>query len=69
MFLDYQYPDNVVIRSDNGSQFIAKSVREYFSLIGVYQELTHVATPEGNAKRYYVLITCLKIKRVLNNKF
>ena len=49
MFLDYQYPDNVVIRSDNGSQFIAKSVREYLSLIGVQQEFTHVATPEENA--------------------
>ena len=49
VFLDYQYPDNVVIRSDNGSQFIAKSVREYLSLIGVQQEFTHVATPEENA--------------------
>jgi putative transposase len=48
MFLVYQYPDNVVIRSDNGSQFIAKSVREYFSLIAVYLEFTRVATPEGN---------------------
>jgi putative transposase len=49
MFDHYQYPDNVVIRSDNGSQFIAKSVREYLSLIGVEQEFTHVATPEENA--------------------
>lgn len=49
MFDQYKYPDNVVIRSDNGSQFIAKSVREYLSLIGVEQEFTHVATPEENA--------------------
>ena len=49
VFLDYQYPKNVVIRSDNGSQFIAKSVREYLELIGVSQEFTHVATPEENA--------------------
>jgi putative transposase len=49
VFLDYQYPENVVIRSDNGSQFIAKSVREYLGLIGVQQEFTHVATPEENA--------------------
>jgi len=49
IFLDYQYPENVVIRSDNGSQFIAKSVREYLGLIGVSQEFTHVATPEENA--------------------
>tara|TARA_R110000868_G_scaffold111773_1_gene301510 strand:- start:8027 stop:8872 length:846 start_codon:yes stop_codon:yes gene_type:complete len=49
LFSEYQYPENVVIRSDNGSQFIAKSVREYLSLIGVQQEFTHVATPEENA--------------------
>lgn len=49
LFLDNQYPDSVVIRSDNGSQFIAKSVREYLGLIGVNQEFTHIATPEENA--------------------
>jgi putative transposase len=49
LFLEYQYPENVVIRSDNGSQFIAKSVREYLGIIGVQQEFTHVATPEENA--------------------
>ena len=49
LFEDYNYPENVVIRSDNGSQFIAKRVREYLGLIGVQQEFTHVATPEENA--------------------
>lgn len=49
VFSDYQYPDDIVIRSDNGSQFIAKSVREYLGVIGVQQEFTHVATPEENA--------------------
>ena len=49
VFMDYRYPESVVIRSDNGSQFIAKSVREYLGLIGVAQEFTHVATPEENA--------------------
>jgi transposase InsO family protein len=49
LFIQYQYPDNVVIRSDNGSQFIAKNVREYLGLIGVSQEFTHIATPEENA--------------------
>jgi len=49
LFKDYDYPDNVVIRSDNGSQFIARKVREYLSLIGVQQEFTHIATPEENA--------------------
>jgi len=49
LFMKYQYPENVVIRSDNGSQFIAKNVREYLGLIGVSQEFTHIATPEENA--------------------
>jgi putative transposase len=49
LFEDYNYPDSVVIRSDNGSQFIARKVREYLGLIGVQQEFTHVATPEENA--------------------
>jgi len=49
LFEEYQYPTSVVIRSDNGSQFIAKNVREYLDLIGVSQEFTHVATPEENA--------------------
>ena len=49
LFMNYQYPGNVVIRSDNGSQFIAKDVREYLRLIGVDQEFTHIATPEENA--------------------
>ncbi|WP_243456875.1 IS3 family transposase [Polaribacter batillariae] len=49
LFEDCDYPNNVVIRSDNGSQFIAKKVREYLGLIGVQQEFTHIATPEENA--------------------
>ncbi len=46
---NYDYPKNVVIRSDNGSQFIAIKVREYLSMIGVQQEFTHIATPQENA--------------------
>jgi putative transposase len=49
LFEDYNYPNSVVIRSDNGSQFIARKVREYLGLIGVQQEFTHIATPEENA--------------------
>ncbi len=49
LFEHYNYPENVIIRSDNGSQFIAHDVRDYLSLIGVEQEFTHVATPEENA--------------------
>lgn len=58
LFEDYQYPENVVIRSDNGSQFIASNVREYLSLIGVSQEFTHVATPEenGHIEAYHAIL-------------
>ena len=45
----YGVAAEMVIRSDNGSQFIANSVREYISLVGIEQEFTHVATPEENA--------------------
>lgn len=66
VFLNYQYPENVVIRSDNGSQFIARSVREYLGLIGVQQEFTHVATPEENAhiEAYHGILKKEVFKRV-----
>jgi putative transposase len=66
MFLDHQHPEYVVIRSDNGSQFIAKSVREYLGMIGVEQEFTHVATPEENAhiEAYHGILKKEIFKRV-----
>lgn len=45
----YGIATEMIIRSDNGSQFIANSVREYIALVGIDQEFTHVATPEENA--------------------
>lgn len=39
----------ITLRNDNGSQFIAKSVRSYLEEINVTHEFTHVATPEDNA--------------------
>lgn len=41
-------PEGTIIRSDNGSQFIATKVREYLEMVGMDQEFTHVATPEEN---------------------
>jgi transposase InsO family protein len=38
----------VVIRNDNGSQFLAHIVRKYLDEMGVIQEFTHIATPEEN---------------------
>ena len=43
------FSQGVVIRSDNGSVFIAHQVREYLAEMGVEQEFTHVATPQENA--------------------
>jgi putative transposase len=43
-----QLPEGAIIRSDNGSQFIATKVREYLAMVGMDQEFTHVATPEEN---------------------
>jgi putative transposase len=39
----------IVIRNDNGSQFLAHNVRDYLDDMGVIQEFTHIATPEENA--------------------
>jgi len=39
----------VIIRNDNGSQFIAHKVREVLQSMEAKQEFTHVATPEENA--------------------
>jgi putative transposase len=62
--LDYQYPESVVIRGDNGSQFIAINVREYLGLIGVQQVFTHVATPEENAhiEAYHGILKKMALK-------
>lgn len=48
LMLDYNI-SSFTIRNDNGSQFIAKVVREYLNDKGVNQEFTHVATPEENS--------------------
>jgi putative transposase len=48
LFKDYNYFYSGVIRSDNGSQFTVRKVRECLGLIGMQQEFTHIATPEEN---------------------
>jgi transposase InsO family protein len=45
---DYQLK-GITIRNDNGSQFIANSVRKYLHDMEINQEFTHIATPEENA--------------------
>ena len=41
--------EGITLRNDNGSQFIAKSVRSYLDEINVVHEFSHIATPEDNA--------------------
>ncbi len=48
MLLEYK-AEGMSIRNDNGSQFIAQVVRAYLKDKGIYQEFSHVATPEDNA--------------------
>lgn len=48
--LDLSYGlKGVFIRNDNGGQFIANDVKNYFKSINALQEFTHVATPQENS--------------------
>jgi transposase InsO family protein len=49
-YLDLRFGlKGVIIRNDNGSQFIAHAVRQALRELEACQEFTHVATPEENA--------------------
>lgn len=48
VFALYGYPEKITLRSDNGSQFIAKDVAEYIKEAEITHEFTHVATPQEN---------------------
>lgn len=48
-FADFQELKGVSLRNDNGSQFLAHRVRDYLKELGVYQEFTHIATPQENS--------------------
>jgi putative transposase len=39
----------IILRNDNGSQFIAHSVRNFLKSSEIKQEFTHVATPQENS--------------------
>lgn len=45
----YQMPDKFIVRNDNGSQFIASQVQEYFCQKNITQEFTKPSTPQQNA--------------------
>ena len=47
LLLEYK-PVGMTLRNDNGSQFIAGVVRQFLKDKGVYQEFSHVGTPQDN---------------------
>jgi len=49
LFESYDLPKVICVRSDNGSQFIASDVQEYFKNKQVKQEFTKPATPQQDA--------------------
>lgn len=50
VFANHPLPKSIYVRCDNGSQFIAQKVQQYFeSKEGVTQEFCKPATPEQNA--------------------
>jgi len=49
LFELYPFPEHFYVRNDNGSQFIATIVQEYFEFKNVTQEFCKPATPEQNA--------------------
>jgi putative transposase len=48
MLLEYK-AQGMILRNDNGSQFIAAAVRQYLKDKNILQEFSHVATPQDNA--------------------
>jgi len=49
LFEVYPLPKKFYVRNDNGSQFIANKVQQYFEQKEVHQEFCKPATPEQNA--------------------
>ena len=60
--------DKIMLRTDNGSQFISHGLDRYCKTSGITHEFTHVATPEENS---YVesLFSCVEKEVVLTHEF
>ncbi len=65
IFENYDLPDSFYVRNDNGSQFIADLVQQYFQDKNVIQEFTKPATPEQNAhiESYHSIMESVVCKR------
>jgi transposase InsO family protein len=46
---EHQMPERFIVRNDNGSQFVASQVQEYFIENNIIQEFTKPSTPQQNA--------------------
>jgi putative transposase len=55
----------VIIRNDNGPQFIANVVKNFLRLAEVQQQFSHVATPQDNAyiEAYHSILESIVIQR------
>ena len=45
---EHQIPERFIVRNDNGSQFVASQVQEYFVENNIIQEFTKPSTPQQN---------------------
>ena len=65
IFETYDLPDSFYVRNDNGSQFIADLVQQYFQNKNVIQKFTKPATPEQNAhiESYHSIMESVVCKR------
>lgn len=60
--------EGIMLRTDNGSQFISHGLNKYCQQMNITHEFTHVATPEENA---YVesLFSCVEKEVILEYEF
>jgi transposase InsO family protein len=51
-------PEQITVRSDNGSQFVARTVREYIAEMKITQEFTRPATPQqdGHVEAWHSIV-------------
>ena len=65
IFAYYELPKQIYVRNDNGSQFEATLIQDYFKDKGVVQEFTLPATPEQNAhiESYHSIIERVLCRR------
>ncbi|HHV99824.1 MAG TPA: transposase family protein [Clostridiaceae bacterium] len=51
-------PLGLILRSDNGSQYIGQNFEEYCRLKGIYHEFTHARCPEekGHIEAYHGIV-------------